>query len=242
MKLISKFHDYYDTAIVYGIDSNIIYIRKMQDYDEKSKIFDNVKDVIKEPTFFNKTTYKNIVIDNFIYIFFCGKVYPCIEIMIEDNRKGYSHNNITEYCYDLSYMEKILRKFKINIPSKRIRKIGRYGAPSYYNKNFNKEFFKNVFNDTLLNENEILDLHFTLDTPVFLLKKWMNGEGRLIINPQLKKYCFYRNMDAFAAFQEISMFISGVMGGKSPKMIEISDDDRIAKHGFDKYSFRKGKE
>jgi hypothetical protein len=40
----------------------------------------------------------------------------------------------------------------------------------------------------------------------------------------------------------ISALGGGVMGGKSPSMIEVADKDRIAKHGFDKFSFRKEKQ
>jgi len=53
---------------------------------------------------------------------------------------------------------------------------------------------------------------------------------------------FFKIVDPFTAFQELSMFIGGIMGGKSPIMIEVADKDRIAKHGFDKFSFRKEKQ
>jgi len=38
------------------------------------------------------------------------------------------------------------------------------------------------------------------------------------------------------------MYISGVLGGHSPKMIEVSNEVKIHKAGFDKFSFRKDKE
>lgn len=54
----------------------------------------------------------------------------------------------------------------------------------------------------------------------------------------MKDYEFYKILDLFVAFQELSMFISGIMGGKSPKMIEIADKDRRDMKGFNDKSFR----
>ena len=58
----------------------------------------------------------------------------------------------------------------------------------------------------------------------------------------LKDYEFYKKFDSFAAFQEIQMFLSGVLGNKENEIIVVSDKDKIAQHGFDKFSFRKDKE
>lgn len=74
-----------------------------------------------------------------------------------------------------------------------------------------------------------------------MIKSYNIYAEQIILNPVLKEIEFYKKIDSFTAFQELSMFISGIMGGKSPCMIEISNDDKIAKHGFDKYSFRKEK-
>ena len=50
-------------------------------------------------------------------------------------------------------------------------------------------------------------------------------------------------LDPYMTYQELEQFISGILGGNSPKMIEISDKDRLESHGFDNVtSFRKSKE
>ena len=50
-------------------------------------------------------------------------------------------------------------------------------------------------------------------------------------------------MNPFQAFQELSMHIGGVVASSGPKTIEITDPKiKIAKHGFDKHSFRKSPE
>lgn len=66
--------------------------------------------------------------------------------------------------------------------------------------------------------------------------------GRIVINPILQNIEFQRVYDAYTAYQKLNMFINGILSGQSPKMVAISDKDRLAKHGFDtKMGFRKRK-
>lgn len=58
----------------------------------------------------------------------------------------------------------------------------------------------------------------------------------------LKEFGFAKVMDPYALFQELSMFIGGVLPKDQPPMVEITDPDvKVAKHGFNKWSFRKHK-
>ena len=64
----------------------------------------------------------------------------------------------------------------------------------------------------------------------------------LVKNPILKNINFARKYNPYEVFQKLEQFISGVLGGQSPKMVEIEDVYRIQAHGFDKkISFRKRK-
>ena len=65
-------------------------------------------------------------------------------------------------------------------------------------------------------------------------------QSELILNPELRKYDFVTVKDPPAAFQEIYMYISGVLGVPARSMVEISDREKARKHGHDgKYSFKK---
>jgi hypothetical protein len=64
-------------------------------------------------------------------------------------------------------------------------------------------------------------------------------ESFFVVNPCLKQYDFYRIFDSFTCFQEIQMYISGVLGNREKDIIEVADKYKIAQHGFDKWSFRK---
>jgi hypothetical protein len=46
-------------------------------------------------------------------------------------------------------------------------------------------------------------------------------------------------MDSFTAFQEISMFLGGVLGAGEKNIVEVEDKYKITQHGFNKWSFRK---
>lgn len=57
--------------------------------------------------------------------------------------------------------------------------------------------------------------------------------------PYLKQYGFAKAVDPYTAFQELSMWISGILGGQSPETVHITDDKVLLEnHGFDKHSFR----
>lgn len=96
---------------------------------------------------------------------------------------------------------------------------------------------------------ELEKLYHEYRTPVFAFEprparvyRWQReGEFRsLVFNPCLKDIQFYKAKDPITAFQEIYMFISGVIGS-APKPREIiSDEVMAASKGHDgEYSFRK---
>lgn len=59
----------------------------------------------------------------------------------------------------------------------------------------------------------------------------------------LKDFDFPRAVDPYTLFQELSMFVGGVLPRNPNPMVEITDDRiKVAKHGFDKWSFRKHKD
>lgn len=65
-------------------------------------------------------------------------------------------------------------------------------------------------------------------------------EGWKLNTDGLKSIDFVRVMDAYSAFQELSMFVGGVMTRLGNSMVEITDDKvKAAKHGFNDWSFRK---
>jgi hypothetical protein len=59
-------------------------------------------------------------------------------------------------------------------------------------------------------------------------------------NPRLADLNFQEFLDPYTAFQNLSMFIGGVLGQPDAEMVQLTDKDLINKHGFDpKWGFRK---
>lgn len=66
-----------------------------------------------------------------------------------------------------------------------------------------------------------------------------NGIRCRVDGDDMGKFDFARVVDPYTMFQEISMWVGGILAGSGRPMVEISDEDKIGKHGFDSWSFRK---
>jgi hypothetical protein len=241
MYIIAKKKDYYDgVAGTTGIDKTIVYDRQIVELriDEIPKIFGINKSfwgISYKETPFRKLSYhslkgeyKNICDEHaFFIIGFCGKLYIGWKLYKEVK---YGWNEIsdkitTTITYDMDYIKTILEPKSWH---------GNLADSIDYIKSYNP---LQVFRD--------------LKTPVFVFdsdydRKWIdrhtynNHHPKFFINPLLKDYEFPKVFDAFQAFQEIQMFISGVLGTGEKEIVEVADKYKIMEHGFDyKWSFRK---
>ncbi len=254
MRIFSKFHDYYDKALSYGIDPNVIYERKEEEITESLKkqpdLYDRLSKIDSEIFDFrvNKIDSSELKIISKHIVLFCGKIYFCIEVQYtiktyDDYYKHIVSKVATEFIYTFDAFEKVITKHsKINLENNlrsdifSIEKVKVMTA---------RKRFKLLFDKQGTVSDNVSALHFELDAPIIEITHnpvyFYKGKDRVFKNKRLKDLEFYKIVSPFEAFQELSMFIGGVMGGKSPIMIEVADKDRIAKHGFDKFSFRKEK-
>lgn len=81
------------------------------------------------------------------------------------------------------------------------------------------------------------DIFVELNCPIFI------SDGDMVIkNPELKGWGITHLKDGVTIFQEISAFISGTLATAKQMKHTASDQELIQAHGFDKHSFRKGKQ
>lgn len=67
-----------------------------------------------------------------------------------------------------------------------------------------------------------------------------SGTTVALANPRLASLSWASAHDPASCFQTIAQFIGGVVPGRQMPMVEISDQSKVAKHGFDpRYGFRK---
>jgi len=231
MLILSKKKDYHDGVVgSMGIDKTIVFDRTLQEFDHKHvdfpKVFQPSKDWKIKNNYrrffgykFSEKYKEKYDFYNYFIVFFCGKPYIGWEFIKANNYK------ITDkyITYDIEEVKKIL-----------IIK-----NETFYNINFDDSV------NHILNH-DMMELHRKYNTPILVLDMNANvynsWRGRnkpsFYVNPILKPYEFYKVFDTFTAFQEIQMFVGGVLTN-SENIIELSNDVRIKKHGFDKWSFRK---
>ena len=246
MRIISKFHDYYDSVMGHGQDESCLYLRRTNIFDlEKDK---NVPPLIKDiSAIFNARPTENRRgmfrkdIDSIgtvhtrhntykwdpISILFCGKLYKGISISKQAqwdacNPSDYLKGEVS-YFYSVkaveSYMIKEGIKNKIINPWWRRRSVNITKSVD--------EYFSDVKQP---------DINWMIVNKVICVVQ----DGSVItVNPPLRDVQFYKVLGAYTAFQELDMWISGTLAYPQNEMLEISDVYKILSHGFDeKYGFR----
>lgn len=236
MYIISKFKDYYDSALgVTGVDKSIVYDRKNIEIENKEIPLEAYKPLISETLWGyehqhilhlnkNERRYKDV---EYFLVGFCGKYYLGFKFYYlaeNDPLKRYE----IDFKYDLDEVRKHLD----------------LGTHKKFSWKRHGDHFESLVK--AVNEYDSDVIFRKYNTPCFvyhyatkLSKSTRVGRKLLTINPNLKEFEFAKAVDPFTAFQEIQMYISGVLGINEKEVIVVSDKDRIAAHGFDKWSFRK---
>ncbi len=237
MYIISKKKkDYYDGVVhTMGIDKTIVYNREtkvLEDEKEFPKEFQSGRTgfSMKKPNNFLNLHTPSIKNSKYIYhapfiVGFCGKLYIGWKFYLITGETEYGgHKYEIHITYDLNYVKLHVKKDGWNV---------RLDDVVNYIKTYSP-----------------MDMFRSLKVPIFIYdydikdnyENHRNASPAFIINPNLGDYDFYTVMDSFTTFQEIQMFLGGVLGRGEKEIIEVADKYKIAQHGFDKYSFRKDKQ
>jgi len=212
MLIVSKFHDYYDSALGFGgVDKTCVFQRKTI----KAKGDNPFKGILPREFVSNTTETMGTV----FVVGFCGKIYMgghfknTINPSVKNKFKPF-------YVYGKDAIKKVFKQKKIK-------------ERNYWHFFGRPKIFEAI--EELDNKSNF-DLFFKYKTPIFSFVE------KLKLNPNLKALQFYKVFDSYRAFQEIHMFLSGVLGNTEKDTIKISDMDRLVAKGFDKKtSFRKRK-
>lgn len=239
MRIVSKFRDYYDgvmTSLGYH-DKSMVFIRKEVEVDIKDyPLFYDTGWRSTSPLlqisryYLSSEGKKDYYAFNHFIIGFCGKLYLGFKFYSEvAENKNFPFNKLsnkktkTTITYDIDVIKSILNISDMNLFNERVEAIRKM---------------------------DFTDMFHELNTPIFVFdastpnnfKGYNSSGGELIVNPSLKKYEFYRIFDSFQAYQEIEMYVGGVLGNNEDKTLKSTDKEKIISHGFDyKYSFRKDK-
>lgn len=232
MLIVRDFQDYYDSAIGFGVDKKIVYKRSSVEFRESKhtpKILDDVNDVIRQLD--DQRTRFSIHPYSVFYVGFCGKIWTGLYARI-DAKTGlpvttfsYSDAHVLPKAFYWGEKDFLAGEFD------KARKASWQRGPADGGHTLRDWF----------SQNKSIAGHDALD--VFTEHKivsFVHFENTLITNPCLKNFSFQRVIGGVEAFQEIAMFISGVLGQPENDTSPLEDKYRIMAHGFDKHSFRKG--
>lgn len=219
MLIVSDFHDYYDSVSSLGIDKKCPYQRKQ------------VKTEVRFPReVISPAMYNEYERGGFKYkiryrlLGFCGKIYPVVIV----EKSTYFNPEILdqEFFYEEKPLAQYLTSLKI--------------TPKQYKRWWQDRYtievvdgLKKFFNPS--SWDHFLPYFQTHKVPIFMI-----GRDFYVLNPALKQYRFQQVKDTYTAFQEVYMYISGVLGVQPNPTVEVSDKVKAAAKGHDgKYSFRK---
>lgn len=188
---------------------------------DKTVIYDR-KTISVEGNFPPTSKYKHNGWDGSV-LAFCGKFYPFVF-------------HVTDFNIDriVWNVEEALKT--LNVSGKRY-----WDEYSLESESGVKKFFDRKYP-------ELENLFHKYRTPVFGFQaagrpcSWMKPKlyGSLVVNPKLKDLQFYKIKDPITAFQDIYMFMSGVIGAPPKPKEKMSDKVLAAAKGHDgPYSFKK---
>lgn len=240
MRIISKFHDYYDSASAYGIDMECVYVRHTKEERPPSRRYKYYRDIPMKMADHRINDFmlgKYFEYPSFGFVIgFCGEVYTGISITKQNRYSGYRTGNEKPVVF---YSAEDV-----------INYITSEGYDTKQNERY--FYFREDSDDYQLNSEKRLKAFFERDRiklkdlfrehhcPVWVIGPGIDNTYKtsLVLNPRLQPYMFYRVKDPVTAFQEIHQYLSGVLGNIEKDAISTDDKYLIHSKGFDKWSFR----
>jgi len=210
MLIVSKFHDYYDVGMKLGVDKATVYERKTISIEGKFPCPASLS---------NDVYWKSSVLA------FCGKFYPFVYRT--------TNGKIDKYIWDVEEAVNTLPKSKHKYVWDKDRIDIEVGIRHFFDRKYP----------------ELEKLFHFHRTPIFGFGPastrsytWRRQSlyESLVLNPNLKEIEFYKVKDPITAYQEVHMYLSGVLGAPPKPTRPIDDKVMAASKGHDSpYSFKK---
>jgi hypothetical protein len=247
MKIVSKYHDYYDSIMRTGYDDNIVFVRRGWD-DDPIPIKSNNSWRTGSVSYSKyESVIKNYVNPDYFDFSFMStkpsiwKTARAIEKAYVKKTKRRKIRNITVNPYIVGFCGRFFIVYKVTY-------VSEVDEITYKNIVYDKnQFADNLKPAPLVGEypdiftGNINQLFLDLECPIFWLDCTMHRhkDKLLVRNPILEKVGFQKIIDPYTAYQELSMFFGSVFANDEDNMVNISDNDKARSKGFDKWSFKK---
>jgi len=242
MKVISKFQDYYDIGLAYGVDEKLRFKRETSQIELGRNYSAQVGYIYyQDGKYYRLRLYTH-------KLYFCGQCYPIIravtEKIVKEGKETSYRMESEQYLYDLTAYKQFISQL---VGQEREMIVGTYSYSGYSEKRQRirprdlmdaKEFFdvKNSKYMHIFEEKQVP--YFVVQYRYLFEDQIPYTEHEILLLPQLKSYKFATVMPPMQAFQEISMYL-GQLGLAEDNTVTIEDKYLAQGKGFDCYSFRK---
>lgn len=255
MRIISKYKDYYDNAMAYGIDSTQVFVRneeyvKVPITKENEHVLDEYR-YFGMGSFYSKPKPHNelkIELD-YILLGFCGKHFLGLKFEVIKGQK----EPIASETY---YTPEQIRKGFLKLASQYDLDLPKGKVPETADRLGKRFVDKDTSIKALTQSRLFQSWFFTFNCPTFSITPKACSPSRftshfgenyypyrnkiLVLHPCLKDIDFYRRMNPFECYQNINQYRFGVLGNNEDGHSTQSDIEKVQSHGFDmKYGFRK---
>jgi hypothetical protein len=227
MRIKSTFHDYYDVAQAQGQDQSLVLVRKEEmhavaDVQELPSAHAWLANALrsrmpKARWAQHPTQPPGELSLNPGLILFAGKLYPFMDV-----HSRFTAKEERGYYFDKERFDKARGFVKARVKPQT-------GVPDWRKTMTFAEFFAQSGSDAL----QGLATQHRL--PIAMLQ--LGHSTVLTLNPVLRSVEFFKKLDAWQAYQELSMFM-GNLAAPEKGGLEPSNSLKVAKHGFDEWSFR----
>ena len=220
MYIISKFHDFYDSAMGLGIDKTVPYPRITRQLAQPNKVSErSLYELFQKLPPFRNRPQNGWEIKGYVLLV-CGEAIPLVQIQYLSDKP----NNFYS-------AEKAIDFIKAKgVP------MARYW--SWWRRHYVDSFdgIEHFFKEKEFRN--LTQLHHVHKCPVILCHEEYKKVA-ITLNPILKELGYQTQKDPYTLFHTIYMFISGVIGTPAKEPRPISDELKAANHGHDgEYSFK----
>lgn len=183
----------------------------------------------------------NLHIDYYL-IGFCGRVYPVLDMKYEYHSGPLICRNY--YAYSVEQVEAVLAKKRFKHEREKYysekKKWGRYKG-HWFTPDWSRPFRQKQTEAMFTKHGAKIDdeIFFNLRAPIFVVAVGGRHKSRITANSTLKQYGFGQVFPSYQAYQEISMYLGGVLGNIEKDTVGIDDEHLKTQKGFDKWSFKK---
>ena len=226
MRIVSNFKDYYDSIARYDSERDRIWIRKREVL--KEPLIPLPEEFVRTKSYSLSGRSSGFLEIRPVAVLLCGILYRGATTEIGIKRETF---------WDLDSLKKYVGKLEFSggkpkLPTEKTR---------WY---FHKPWI--IDDDWFRSDESFRGISIEKKIPLVVIEqdtRTLRGRKILFVkDDELKHLDFYRRMDAASIYQELAMFIDGIIGSSPPRMEKVSDLTLRDKHGFDEKSFKKEKQ